>query len=456
MTNGYKTQIGLETPALRALGSGFAWGTATSAYQIEGATLEDGRGDSIWDAFARQDGKVLNGDSGRHACDHYNRWEEDLGLIKSLGVDAYRFSIAWPRVQPLGLGALNQKGLDFYDRLVDGMLARGLQPHATLYHWDLPQHLQEKGGWGVRETAEHFAVYAEAMGHLLGDRLTSLATHNEPWCAATLGHATGKFAPGFKDPQLAAQVSHHLLLSHGLALKAMRAAGVRAPMGIVLNQSSVSAASDSPADIAKARTEYCSFVRWYMDPIFRGEYPQDPGIEHYPVVQSGDMELIQAPLDFLGVNYYTRIWASASTPKALAPKLLGESDMGWEIYPDGLRELLIDINSEYALPPIYITENGMACADVVQDGSVHDPQRIDYVRMHLASVAKAREAGVDVRGYFYWSLMDNFEWEAGYSKRFGLIHVNYENQKRTLKDSAHWYRNTIAKHKEATRSGGHA
>jgi beta-glucosidase len=351
------------------------------------------------------------------------------------------------------LGALNQKGLAFYDRLVDGMLARGLQPHATLYHWDLPQHLQERGGWGVRETAEHFAVYAEAMGRLLGDRLTSLATHNEPWCTATLGNATGKFAPGFKDPQLAAQVSHHLLLSHGLALKAMRAAGVRAPLGIVLNQSSVSAASDNPADLAKARTEYCSFVRWYMDPIFRGEYPQDPGIEHYPAVQANDMKLIQAPLDFLGVNYYTRIWASASKPEAPAPKIIGESDMGWEIYPDGLRELLIDIHREYSLPPIYITENGMACADSLHDGSIHDKQRIDYIRMHLESVARAREAGVDVRGYFYWSLMDNFEWESGYTKRFGLIHVNYENQIRTLKDSAHWYREIIAQQKRATWGG---
>ena len=448
-------QAGLGESAFRALGRGFTWGTATSAYQIEGATQEDGRGDSIWDVFSRQEGKVLNGDSGRQACDHYNRWEEDLGLIQGLGVDAYRFSIAWPRVQPLGLGALNQKGLAFYDRLVDGMLARGLQPHATLYHWDLPQHLQERGGWGVRETAEHFAVYAEAMGRLLGDRLTSLATHNEPWCTATLGNATGKFAPGYKDPQLAAQVSHHLLLSHGLALSAMRAAGVRTPLGIVLNQSSVSSASDNPADLAKARTEYCSFVRWYMDPIFRGEYPQDPGIEHYPVVQPNDMTLIQAPLDFLGVNYYTRIWASASKPEVPAPKIKGESDMGWEIYPDGLSELLIDIHREYTLPPIYITENGMACADSLQDGRVHDQQRIDYIRMHLESVAKAREAGVDVRGYFYWSLMDNFEWESGYTKRFGLIHVNYENQIRTLKDSAHWYREIISQQKKTTRSGEH-
>ena len=453
MTNRDNMQGGLNAGVQRGLGEGFTWGVATSAYQVEGATLEDGRGDSIWDAFARIPGKVLNGDSGQHACDHYHRWQEDLGIIKDLGVDAYRFSIAWPRVQPLGLGAFNQKGLDFYDRLVDGMLERGLQPHATLYHWDLPQHLQEQGGWAERSTAENFATYAEAMGRLLGDRVATIATHNEPWCTATLGNATGKFAPGFEDPKLAAQVSHHLLLSHGLALKAMRAAGVRAPLGIVLNQSSVTPASTSPEDVAKARTEYCRFVRWYMDPIFRGEYPQDPGIEHYPVVQQGDMALIQAPLDYLGVNYYTRIWASASKPEVPAPNELGETDMGWEIYPDGLREVLIDIHHDYKLPPLFITENGMACADEVRDGSVNDQQRIDYVRMHLESIAKAREAGVDVRGYFYWSLMDNFEWESGYAKRFGLIHVNYTTQKRTLKQSAHWYRNMIAQQRETTQNG---
>jgi beta-glucosidase len=453
MTDRYNMQGSLTAAEQRGLGEGFTWGVATSAYQIEGATLEDGRGDSIWDVFARIPGKVLNGDSGQHACDHYHRWQEDLGIIKDLGVDAYRFSIAWPRVQPLGLGAFNQKGLDFYDRLVDGMLERGLQPHATLYHWDLPQHLQEQGGWAERSTAENFATYAEAMGRLLGDRVATIATHNEPWCTATLGNATGKFAPGYKDPKLAAQVSHHLLLSHGLALKAMRAAGVRAPLGIVLNQSSVTPASTSPEDVAKARTEYCSFVRWYMDPIFRGEYPQDPGIEHYPVVQQGDMALIQAPLDYLGVNYYTRIWASASKPEVPAPKELGETDMGWEIYPDGLRKVLIDIHRDYKLPPLYITENGMACADEVRAGSVNDQQRIDYVRMHLESIAKAREAGVDVRGYFYWSLMDNFEWESGYSKRFGLIHVDYATQKRTLKQSAHWYRNMIAQQREITQKG---
>ena len=453
MTDRYNMQGGLTAAEQRGLGEGFTWGVATSAYQIEGATLEDGRGDSIWDVFARIPGKVLNGDSGQRACDHYHRWQEDLGIIKDLGVDAYRFSIAWPRVQPLGLGAFNQKGLDFYDRLVDGMLERGLQPHATLYHWDLPQHLQEQGGWAERSTAENFATYAEAMGRLLGDRVATIATHNEPWCTATLGNATGKFAPGYKDPKLAAQVSHHLLLSHGLALKAMRAAGVRAPLGIVLNQSSVTPASTSPEDVAKARTEYCSFVRWYMDPIFRGEYPQDPGIEHYPVVQQGDMALIQAPLDYLGVNYYTRIWASASKPEVPAPKELGETDMGWEIYPDGLRKVLIDIHRDYKLPPLYITENGMACADEVRAGRVNDQQRIDYVRMHLESIAKAREAGVDVRGYFYWSLMDNFEWESGYSKRFGLIHVDYATQKRTLKQSAHWYRNMIAQQREITQKG---
>jgi beta-glucosidase len=436
-----------EAQMQSALGPEFVWGVATSAYQIEGAASEDGRGESIWDVFSRQPGKVLNGDSGQTACNHYHLWKEDLDLIKGLGVDAYRFSFAWPRVQPQGRGALNPKGLDFYERLIDGLLERGLQPHGTLYHWDLPQHLQEEGGWGLRTTAEHFANYAEVIGRKFGDRLTSLATHNEPWCTAVLGNLTGKFAPGYRDPQLAAQVSHHLLLSHGLAVKAMRAAGVRTQLGIVLNQSSVSAATDSAHDRAKAQTEYCSFVRWFMDPIFRGVYPQDPGIAHYPDIRAGDMEVIHTPIDFLGINYYTRIWASASQPEVPPPKVLGESDMGWEIYPDGLFELLKDVNRDYKLPPVFITENGMACVDVLRDGKVEDQARIEYLRMHLQSVANARQAGVDIRGYFYWSLMDNFEWESGYAKRFGLVHVDYSTQKRTLKRSAHWYREMIGRHK---------
>lgn len=442
--------LGLSPEAQQQLGGDFLWGVATSAYQIEGAVEVDGRGPSIWDTFARQPGRTVNGESGAVACDHYHRWAEDLDLIAELGVGAYRFSIAWPRVQPQGLGAFNPKGLDFYERLVDGLLARGVQPHATLYHWDLPQHLQDLGGWGKRDTAFHFAHYADLVARRLGDRLATLATHNEPWCTAVLGHEQGKFAPGERDPKLAAQVSHHLLLSHGLAMSAMRASASACPLGIVLNQSSVSAASNSAADQAAARTEYASFVRWYMDPIFHGHYPADPGIAHYPELRDGDMALIRQPIDFLGINYYTRSWISRAEPAVPAPKLLGETDMGWEIYPDGLRELLVGIQRDYPLPPLYITENGMANADIVSDGRVGDQARIDYVRRHLEALAQAKAQGVDVRGYFYWSLMDNYEWDSGYAKRFGMVHVDYASQERTLKDSALWYRDGIAALRQAT------
>ena len=451
----------LSAAAAQALGTGFVWGVATAAYQIEGAAREEGRGESIWDRFAHTPGKTAGGDTGDVACDHYHRWPSDLDLIASLGVDAYRFSIAWPRVQPLGQGAFNASGLDFYERLVDGLLERGIQPHATLYHWDLPQALQDHGGWGNRDTAFHFAHYAEAVGRRLGDRLASLATHNEPWCTAVLGHQTGKFAPGLRNAALATQVSHHLLLSHGLALQALRASGVACPLGIVLNMSSVSAASASVEDAASARTQYASFVRWYLEPLLCGRYPQDPGIAHQPTVQPGDMALIAAPLDFLGINYYTRIWASTAVPAVPAPAVLGSTDMGWEIYPQGLHDLLLGLRHEYPLPPIYIMENGMAHADVVAGGEVDDAPRIDYLRRHLEVLAQARIAGIDVRGYFCWSLLDNYEWDSGYAKRFGLVHVNYATQQRTPKASAHWYRQTIAHVRQTTRQAalarpGHA
>jgi beta-glucosidase len=441
-----------ELDTLAALGqppqagaAGFSFGVATAAYQIEGGAREGGRGPSIWDTFSHTPGKTVNGDTGDVACDHYHRWREDVDLIADLGVDAYRFSIAWPRVQPLGRGAWNTEGIAFYDRLVDRLLERGLQPHATLYHWDLPQALQDEGGWAVRDTAHHFARYAEKMGRVLGDRLASLATHNEPWCTAFLGHQQGKFAPGERSMVLATQVAHHLLLSHGLALQALRADGTRVPLGIVLNQAPAHAASDSEADRAAAAANHRGFVSWFMDPIFHGRYPEDAGEQRAPLqVAPGDMACIRQPLDWLGINYYTRNWCSAAQPPVPAPCLQGVNDMGWEIYPDGLRELLLHNHRHYTLPPVYITENGMAEADVLQAGAVHDPRRIDYLRAHLQAVAAAREAGVDLRGYFYWSLMDNYEWDSGYAKRFGIVHVDYATQQRTLKDSAHWYRNTIA------------
>lgn len=423
--------------------SGFVWGVATSAYQIEGAANEDGRGKSIWDTFSHTPGNTFQGHTGDVACDHYHRYPQDIELIAGLGVDAYRFSIAWPRVQPAGKGAWNQKGLDFYDRLVDGLLAKGIAPHATLYHWDLPQALQDEGGWGARDTTDRFAEYADVMGQRLGDRLATLCTHNEPWCTAHLGHRVGQFAPGARDPQLAIQVAHHLLLSHGKALLAMRASGVKAPLGIVLNQSSVTPATASAADAALAEREYALFVRWFMDPIFLKRYPTAPGVTLYPVAQENDFDTIAQPLDFLGINYYTRIWASSEEPPRPAPNLLGASDMGWENYPQGLTELLLQDHRDYKLPPVYITENGTACADRVVDGRVKDTDRIEYMRSHLEAIRAAMEGGVDVRGFFYWSLLDNYEWNSGYDKRFGLIHVDYETQQRTPKDSAGWYRKFI-------------
>ncbi|QTN22951.1 beta-glucosidase [Rhizobacter sp. AJA081-3] len=429
--------------------SDFHWGVATSSYQIEGAAAEDGRGPSIWDTFAHTPGKTVNGDHGDVACDHYHRYPQDFDLIAGLGLNAYRFSIAWPRVQPQGKGAWNAKGLAFYDRLVDALLERGITPHATLYHWDLPQALQDEGGWLNRDTALRFTDYAVTMGVRLGDRVAAICTHNEPWCTAHLGHHSGKFAPGLKDPQAAVQVAHHLLLSHGLALQAMRAAGVKAPLGIVLNQSPAVPATDRATDLALAEREYALFVRWFMDPLFLKRYPTASGVHLYPQVRENDFDAIAQPLDFLGINYYTRIWVSSEEPPRPAPRMDGVTDMGWEVYPQGLADLLTGIHREYKLPPIYITENGMANADTLVEGKVHDAQRIAYLKGHLEALSRAIAAGVDVRGFFYWSLLDNYEWDSGYDKRFGLVHVDYATQQRTLKDSAHWYREFVARQRAA-------
>ncbi len=427
----------------------FVWGVATSAYQIEGAAHEDGRGDSIWDEFCRRPGAIKDGSNGDRACDHYHRVDEDVALIASLHVHAYRFSIAWPRVQPLGEGAWNEKGFAFYDRLVDTLLERGVAPYLTLYHWDLPQALQEKGGWMSRDTTLRFAEYAAEVGRRFGDRAASIATHNEPWVVAILGHEAGIFAPGLRSRKAAMQVAHHLLLSHGIALDALRSQGCRAPLGIVLNQSPIHAATDSPADVAKARLDDGLTIRWYMDALLRGRYPQDVldflG-EDSPCVHEGDMDVISRPLDFLGINYYTRNVSGTGAP--LGPVQSGRevTDMGWEVFPAGLTELLERLHADYRLPPIYITENGAAYADRLVDRRVADANRIRYLRSHIAAMAEALEAGVDVRGYFVWSLIDNFEWADGYSKRFGIVHVDYDTGRRTLKDSALWYRGLAGEH----------
>jgi beta-glucosidase len=425
----------------------FQWGAATSAQQIEGAAREDGRGLSIWDGFCAEPGRIKDGSNVDVACDHYHRYPEDVKLMQWLGLGAYRFSFAWPRLQPDGRGAWNEAGFAFYDRLLDKLLDAGITPHATLYHWDLPLALQASfGGWLSRDSVPLFADYAAEVARRFGDRLACIATHNEPWCTATLGYQTGQFAPGHCSRAEASQVSHHLLMSHGAAIQAMRAeTGTK--LGIVLNHTPPFPAEPIEADRRAARLADGTSVRWYMDPIFLGGYPADV-IEHLgadaPVVQTGDLALIRQPLDFLGVNFYTRDYVSTKTPAAQAPGTLGFTDMGWEIYPQALTQHLVRLSREYLPPTMYITENGMANADVMVDGRVPDVARIEYLRRHLHAVARAMELGADVAGYFYWSLLDNFEWDSGYSKRFGLFHVDYATQERTAKDSAHWYRDFIA------------
>jgi beta-glucosidase len=421
----------------------FTWGVATSAFQIEGAADTDGKGPSIWDDFCRVPGAIADASDGRQACEHYQRWADDLDLVASLGVDAYRFSISWPRVQALGSGAFNEAGFAFYERLVDGMLARGLKPHLTLNHWDLPSALQATGGWQNRATVQRFVDYACEVARRMGDRVASICTHNEPWVVAVLGHETGIFAPGIQSRAAALQVAHHLFLSHGLALTAMRAQGCRTDMGIVLNLSPVDSASDSEADQAAARRSDAAGLRWYIEPLLLGSYPaellQELGA-NAPRILPGDMASIQVPMDFLGVNYYMRSVASAGEQWDVQSSGHEITDMGWEVYPQGLTDLLLRLHRDYRLPPILITENGAAFKDKLQDGQVHDEQRQRYIQSHIAAVQAAMQQGVRVDGYFVWSLLDNFEWASGYEKRFGIVHVDYATQQRTLKDSALWYR----------------
>ncbi len=428
----------------------FVWGVATSAFQIEGAADADGKGRSIWDDFCEKPGAIEDASDGRVACDHYHRWEADLDLVAGLGVNAYRFSISWPRVQPLGSGAFNEAGFAFYERLVDGMLARGLKPYLTLNHWDLPSVLQEKGGWENRETVQHFVNYACEVAKRLGDRVASICTHNEPWVVAVLGHEIGNFAPGIKRRAAAIQVAHHLFLSHGLAIAAMRAQGCQAAMGIVLNLSPIYPASDSPEDRDAARRADGGGLRWYVEPLLLGDYPADVLEElgeDAPTILPGDMAAIQVPLDFLGVNYYMRTVVSATRAWDIQNSGNPITDMGWEVYPDGLTSLLVRLHQDYPMPPLLITENGAAFNDEVVDGQVHDVQRQSYIQNHIAAVHAAMRLGVRVDGYFVWSLLDNFEWASGYAKRFGIVRVDYNTQQRTLKDSALWYRDFLAKQK---------
>jgi beta-glucosidase len=435
----------------RTFPDGFIWGTATAAYQIEGAWNEGGRGESIWDRFSHTPGKVANGDNGDVACDHYHRWRDDIALMRELGVQAYRFSIAWPRILPDGIGAVNQAGLDFYDRLVDGLLEAGITPFATLYHWDLPQALQDEDGWANRAIVGAFEKYADVVSRRLGDRVKHWITHNEPWCTSFLGNHIGNHAPGLHEgPALA--VAHHVLLSHGRTVPVLRANSAGASVGITLNFSPAYPASDSAEDQAAARRWDGFFNRWFLDPLYGRGYPEDLVAVYgqpMPQVHAGDLETIAVPTDFLGVNFYNRA-VIRDDPSALplrtgAVEPEGEyTAMNWEVYPDALRALLVRLERDYAPGRMYITENGSAYPDTIApDGAIHDQARTSYLARHLAAAHAAIGEGVPLAGYFAWSLMDNFEWAEGYSKRFGIVYVDYATQQRTPKDSALFFRDVV-------------
>jgi beta-glucosidase len=424
----------------------FIWGAATAAFQIEGGRDADGKGRSIWDSFCENPANTADGSSGEIACDHYNRLEEDLDLIESLGLNAYRFSMSWPRVQAKGQGEWNEAGFAFYEKLIEGLVSRGIQAHLTLYHWDLPQALQDVGGWANRDTCHAFVKYACEVERRFGHLLASITTHNEPWVVAFLGHEQGIFAPGLRSRKIAFQVAHHLLLSHGMALRAMREQGCKTPLGIVLNQSPIYPATDSAADVFKAQIDDGLIVRWYMDALLHGSYPEDViqfiGADA-PDVEPTDMAQIKQPLDFIGINYYTRNYASTGNPWDVHASGNDVTDMGWEVYPAGITELLCRLHQDYSLPQILITENGAAYKDELIQGRVHDDKRVSYLREHIRAVKVAMDQGVNVGGYFAWSLLDNFEWASGYTKRFGIVYVDYSTQKRYLKDSAFWYQHFL-------------
>jgi len=439
----------------------FKWGVATSSHQIEGATHVDGRGESIWDRFAATPGKIADGTNGDVACDHYNLWGTDIEKMRWLGVDSYRFSIAWSRILPTGRGPVNKPGLDFYDRLVDGLLAARIDPMVTLYHWDLPQALQDEGGWANRDTMDAFLEYTEAVTRRLGDRVSKWITHNEPWCIATLGHEEGHHAPGHFDPPEALRVAHHVLVSHGMAVERIRTNVPNAEVGIALILTPCYPATPTVGDEDAVRQFDGSFNRWYLDPLYRGRYPDDAiadrrrwghlSSDDLPFVLPGDMEKIAVPTDFLGLNFYSRaVMKAGAEGRAAAVQMAPKeelTDMEWEVFPDGLKDILVRVHQEYQVPKIYITENGAAYPTAPDsEGRVHDDRRVEYFRLHLESCCRALEAEVPLAGYFAWSLLDNFEWAHGYEKRFGLFWVDYETQERIPKDSAHWYRDAIAAH----------
>jgi beta-glucosidase len=443
-------------------------GVATSAYQIEGAVDRDGRGPSIWDTFTTRPGTVKNGDTGERAAAHYDKVDDDVELLAWLGIDLYRFSIAWPRIQPDGEGRPNPAGLGFYDRLVDQLLEHDITPMVTLYHWDLPEALQEKGGWPNRDTAQRFAEYAVMVANVLGDRVPLWATLNEPWVSAFLGYHAGVHAPGIRDDQAAVNAAHHLLLAHGLAIQALRTEAT-GKLGLVLNPTVVWPATDRPEDVEAARLADGVRNRWWLDPILRGTYPGDvlhafEAVADIAAVRPEDLATIATPIDWLGINYYTPECAAAGGPGAAPigpgldhvrhPALSGErTSMDWVIRPEALTELLVRIHRDYGPIELWVTENGAAYHDrPAADGGVHDEARVRYIDQHLTAELDARDAGVPLGGYLVWSFLDNFEWAEGYEQRFGLVYVDYETQHRVPKDSAHWLRDLLTRRGPRRRS----
>ena len=431
--------------------SKFVWGVATSSFQIEGAAHEDGRGPSIWDTFCRVPGKVANGDTGEIACDHYHRYNEDLDLMKWMGVDAYRFSVAWSRVIPNGVGPINQAGLDFYDRLIDGALERGIQPWITMYHWDLPQALQDRGGWNNREVVKWFEEYANVLTNEFGDRVKHWMTLNEPLCSAWIGHLYGDMAPGITDLQTALNASHHLLMSHGIASQVTRTNVKDSKVGIVINVTPAVPATDSDDDRRASKLADGFDNRWFLNPVFGQPYPADviEVLGKSPQIETGDMSLINQPMDFLGVNFYFR-QTIASNPqgsplpiKNIRRENVKRTAMDWEVHAPAFEEILTRIHRDYKPKEIYITENGSAWDDEIISGEINDEERISYLKSHLDAIFAAKKEGAPIQGYFAWSFMDNFEWAYGYDKRFGLVYVDYKTQKRTPKKSAHYYRELL-------------
>ena len=417
----------------RDFGPNFIFGTATASYQVEGGQ-EHGMGSSIWDTFSSRPGNIKDNTTGVTACDHYHRWPEDLDLMRDGGFDAYRFSFAWPRLIPEGTGAVNQAGIDFYDRLIDGMLERGIKPYGTLYHWDLPSALQDKGGWMNRDIANWLADYGRLVAQRFGDRLAALATINEPWCVAFLSHFIGEHAPGYRDVRAAARAMHHVLFAHGTTIDALRAEGAK-NLGIVLNLESSEEGGTNPGDERAASIGDALFNRWYLGGVFKGAYPEEVTrvfARWLPANYERDMEVVSRPLDWLGINYYTRGLYVEDKSEPLfnlgrAQGTLPANDRGWEIYPAGLSSILTRVSREYTKLPLYVTENGMSEED--------DTRRVDYYDQHLRAVLDAQREGADVRGYFAWSLIDNWEWATGFTSRFGIVHVDFQSQKRIPKGS---------------------